>query len=349
MAFDAHKNLAIATVATPPSPAPSGATLTVGAGEGARFPAPPFNATVWPADQPPTPINAELVRVTAITGDTFTLTRAQEGTTARTVVAGDLLAATITAKTITDLESGTNFPLIATETVAASGDISANTVLVFTNPGLNNAVIKRATADGADTLRLFVCGGGEASPDRGSYFWLAGNEGPDAGALSLVAGNMPGSGIQFFTGNLALRGKMHPSGGFSWGGVPDPGAGNIGAVAFTTGSDARLKDDRGPRITPDVLRRTVVHDFTWKADGTPGRGVFAQEAAAVAPFAVTVGTDDIDDDGRLLRPWGVDYAKYVPDLIVGWQYLEAEVTRLRAQNAALDARLAALEAAAAKG
>jgi hypothetical protein len=170
MAFDAHKNLAIATVATPPSPAPSGATLTVGAGEGARFPAPPFNATVWPADQPPTPINAELVRVTAIAGDTFTLTRAQEGTTARTVVAGDLLAATITAKTITDLESGTNFPLIATATVAASGDISANTVLVFTNPGLNNAVIKRNTADGADTLRLFVCGGGGASPDRGSYF-----------------------------------------------------------------------------------------------------------------------------------------------------------------------------------
>jgi len=105
MAFDAHKNLAIAAVATAPSPAPSGVSLTVGAGEGARFPVPPFNATVWPATALPTPVNAEVVRVTALAGDTFTLTRAQEGTTARAILPGDLIAATITAKTITDVEA----------------------------------------------------------------------------------------------------------------------------------------------------------------------------------------------------------------------------------------------------
>jgi len=105
MAFDAHKNLAIAAVATAPSPAPSGVSLTVGAGEGARFPVAPFNATVWPATALPTPVNAEVVRVTALAGDTFTITRAQEQTTARAILPGDLIAATITAKTITDVEA----------------------------------------------------------------------------------------------------------------------------------------------------------------------------------------------------------------------------------------------------
>jgi len=104
MPFDAHANLAISTVTTPPSPASSGTTLTVTAGEGARFPAVPFNATVWPADAIPTPLTAEVVRVTAIAVNTFTIVRAQEGTTARAILPGDLIAATITAKTITDVE-----------------------------------------------------------------------------------------------------------------------------------------------------------------------------------------------------------------------------------------------------
>ncbi|MBA2741121.1 MAG: hypothetical protein H0U46_03820, partial [Actinobacteria bacterium] len=43
--------------------------------------------------------------VTAISTDTLTITRAQEGTSARTVVVGDQIAATITAKTLTDAEN----------------------------------------------------------------------------------------------------------------------------------------------------------------------------------------------------------------------------------------------------
>ena len=84
-----------------------------------------------------------------------------------------------------------------------------------------------------------------------------------------------------------------------------------------------------------------------RADGRPGRGVFAQEAFGVVPFVVTVGTDATDEDGRLVHPWGVDYGKYVPDLVVGWQQHEAQVAALTAQITALEARLAALEAAGA--
>jgi hypothetical protein len=102
---DAHANLAITAVATPPSPATTGTSLTVTAGTGSRFPAAPFNATIWPAGLSPDPTNAEIVRVTARATDTLTITRAQESTTARTVIATDQIAATITAKTLTDIET----------------------------------------------------------------------------------------------------------------------------------------------------------------------------------------------------------------------------------------------------
>lgn len=105
MAIDAHSNFAYSTVATAPSPANSGTSLVVDAGDGALFPAVPFNATVWPAGAQPLVSNAEIVRVTDITTDTLTITREQEDTTARTITVGDQIAATISVKTFTDIES----------------------------------------------------------------------------------------------------------------------------------------------------------------------------------------------------------------------------------------------------
>ena len=100
---DAHANFAFSTLTN--SPGPGGTSLTVTAGTGTRFPATPFNATVWPATALPTPDNAEIVRVTGITSDTFTITRAQESTTAKNLVSGYYIAATVTAKTLTDIET----------------------------------------------------------------------------------------------------------------------------------------------------------------------------------------------------------------------------------------------------
>jgi len=111
----------------------------------------------------------------------------------------------------------------------------------------------------------------------------------------------------------------------------------VGATTvYGTTSDERLKTDRGVLVSTDVLPRLTIHDFVWQ-DGTPGRGVFAQEAQRVAPFAVSIGTDERDDEGRLAQPWGVDYSKFVPDLIVGWQQHEVTIAALRAEVAALQA------------
>jgi hypothetical protein len=108
---DGHKNFAYSTVATAPSPATTGVSIVLSAGGGALMPAVPFNAVVWPAGVQPLASNAEIVRVTAISTDTLTITRIQEGTSARTIGVGDQVAAAITARTLSDNE----MPLAPTE------------------------------------------------------------------------------------------------------------------------------------------------------------------------------------------------------------------------------------------
>ena len=88
---DLHTNFAVSLVATAPTPAASGTSLVVTAGQGALFPTPPFNATVWPASGQPTSGNAEIVRVTAVSTDTFTIVRNQEGSQTRVILVGDAL------------------------------------------------------------------------------------------------------------------------------------------------------------------------------------------------------------------------------------------------------------------
>lgn len=104
--FDEHGNFAYSIVAIAPTPAAGGTSLGVFAGDGTLFPTPPFNVTIWPADTAyPTATDAEILRVTAIVGDTFTVTRQQEGSPARTILVGDQIAETITAKSLTDIET----------------------------------------------------------------------------------------------------------------------------------------------------------------------------------------------------------------------------------------------------
>ena len=99
------KNFAITTVDTAPTPSTTGTTLVVETSGGALFPTPPFNATVWPIGETPLVENAEVVRVTNIVNDIFTIVRQQESSSARSIIVGDQIAATITAKTAHDIKN----------------------------------------------------------------------------------------------------------------------------------------------------------------------------------------------------------------------------------------------------
>jgi len=153
---DQHKNFAYSTIATAPSPATSGTSLVVAAGTGTLFPTPPFNATIWPTGVQPTSFNAEIVRVTAISTDTLTITREQEGSSCRAVLVGDQIAASITVKTLTDVENPVAswspfiFSSVSASSIqtlaSASGQSSTGSLYVFPvtvngNVQFNQAVV----------------------------------------------------------------------------------------------------------------------------------------------------------------------------------------------------------------
>lgn len=100
----ANKNFPKGTVLTAPSPTTSGTSLILNSGQGALFPDPAteggrFPVTIYPAGSDPSVTNAEVAIVTAISGDTLTIIRAQEGTSARDVQVGDRVHGGVTAYT----------------------------------------------------------------------------------------------------------------------------------------------------------------------------------------------------------------------------------------------------------
>lgn len=138
---DAHANFAYSTVLLDDTPPGVGTNVTVQSGDGALFPTPPFNATIWPTGEQPTTANAEIVRVTAINTDVFTIERRQEGSSQRDILIGDQIAATITNKTLVDAEDAimTWTPFImhsgahsGLQTLAAtSNQTSTGSMLIF--------------------------------------------------------------------------------------------------------------------------------------------------------------------------------------------------------------------------
>lgn len=155
--YDQRKNLAAGVVLTAPVPATTGVTIILQAGQGAFFPAPPFNATLWPANTVPTIANAEFVRVTAVVGDTLTITRAQQASTGKVAVVGFQIAETWTALDLQNIErvlSGkilnvngttgsntTGLPYLtikAAVTAAAAGD----TIIVYPGTYVENNLMK---------------------------------------------------------------------------------------------------------------------------------------------------------------------------------------------------------------
>jgi hypothetical protein len=117
MAVDQVVNFAYSTVATSPIPDTTGLSLSVAEGTGSLFPTPPFNATAWPPNVQPLKSNAEIVRVTAVDGDTFTIERAQEDTDAQTITVGWQIAQNITKELIDQIEAlvsggGASYPFI---------------------------------------------------------------------------------------------------------------------------------------------------------------------------------------------------------------------------------------------
>lgn len=105
------------------------------------------------------------------------------------------------------------------------------------------------------------------------------------------------------------------------------------ATAFNTSSDQRLKENFTDLDASSMIDAIRMYEFSWKADGTRGFGVKAQECFEVFPEAITVGVGVQGDEDYM--PWSADYSKFVPLLL-------AEVKALRGRLASAEAALASI-------
>ena len=115
---------------------PASTTVALAAGTGAEFPNPTggdyFVATFY--DQATKTIN-EIVHVTARVGDTCTIVRAQEGTTAQSWTAADIFANLVTAGTLANfVQAGTGPANTAQVYVGTDTSTTPGLVVAVTNP-----------------------------------------------------------------------------------------------------------------------------------------------------------------------------------------------------------------------
>jgi len=183
-------NLASSFVATAPSTPTAGTSLVVTAGTGANFPAAPFYVTLTPSGSLSTFGTSEIVLVTAKATDTFTITRAQKSTTAKTVAVGWIVTNGIYVE---DLLSTYVLGEVPSGTVNGS-----NTVFTTSQPFTSIEVFKngvRMKAGGADytvtntTTITFV-----TAPVTGTVLvvnYIAGNQMMIVGSNSLITGETP--------------------------------------------------------------------------------------------------------------------------------------------------------------
>ena len=169
------------------------------------------------------------------------------------------------------------------------------------------------------TERMRITSGGNVligTTSSGTDFTRIASATGSANCLGLVSTDDANNGGYIFFRNSATSGIGNIS-----------RIGTTNAVAYNTTSDKRLKKDLGV-ANSNIIDSVIIHDFEWIQGKTLDKGVFAQELYKVKPLAVCVGKDDVNEGGELDQPWGVDYSKLIPDLIVYCQNLKKSIQEL---------------------
>ena len=108
-------------------------------------------------------------------------------------------------------------------------------------------------------------------------------------------------------------------------------------TSFTGSSDSRLKQNPTDFAALELVAQMIPREYEWKSNPDKRqKGFYAQELHAIYPDAVSVGSDELTEDGSLVLPWGIDYSRLTPVLVKAIQEQQALIV-------ALETRLAALE------
>ena len=108
---------------------------------------------------------------------------------------------------------------------------------------------------------------------------------------------------------------------------PNDGYTSIGAGAFNTRSDYRLKEDLKEFSGLSLVTNMKVYDFKWKEKEERNYGFMAHELQEVVPYVVTGTKDGMFEDAPQMQ--GLDYSKLVPVLVKAIQELKAEIDELK--------------------
>lgn len=119
--FDTHANLAASLIVTVPQDALNGILFNVSAGDGELF-APSMPVTLCPPGVMPTFDNAEIGYISEVVGDRLTILRRQEDSTGKAIEPGWVIAATVTKKSLTDIEAA--LASVSAELDSAAGKLA---------------------------------------------------------------------------------------------------------------------------------------------------------------------------------------------------------------------------------
>ena len=199
MVFDDVANFGYGVIQTPPSPATTGQTFTLTAGQGNNFltPVNGYNLLIWPGPSTiPTKQNAEIVRLGlgGKSGDTFTVTRQQESTLARSIVQGDYVMHIPSGKMFTDLINAIltlNTDFIGLPSFPGG---TAQGYLPF------YSALNVLSALGPGTAGQFLQTQGAGQPP----IWATVNQGSMMGGQTSVTGSTTANSMQPATGTVAI-------------------------------------------------------------------------------------------------------------------------------------------------
>lgn len=138
-------------------------SLTVASGTGALFPQPVSGTSLFKLTLIDAATNSlnEIVHVTAVSGDVFTIVRAQEGTTARSWTVNDIAANMVTAGTLTQFFLQANSPAMEGTPTAPTAAAGTRTTQVATTEFVQIGLDGKANKNGDVNTDFYVRNNGD--------------------------------------------------------------------------------------------------------------------------------------------------------------------------------------------
>ena len=204
-------------------------TLSVAAGEGARFPAATTGGDYFYATLINSSNQLEIVKVTNRTSDAFTIVRAQDGTSARGYSNGDRIELRPVAAALEEIRDSERTPIDASVVEAKIDDGAVTEAKLatgaVTEAKLDTGAVTTAKIADEDVTVAKIEGGGSST--AGQVYVSDGDNTGTWGLAETIAATKDVTGTD---GYVTLPGGVI----LQWGTFTSPGSGGISTITFPT-------------------------------------------------------------------------------------------------------------------